>query len=266
MNSADPRTSKALRLYVGLVLAFLLLPVVLVAPMSFSETTYLKFPPTGFTFRWYGEYFNSDPWIAATLRSLLIAAASAVLAVAAGTLAALALRGNTHADKLMRGSLLGPQVVPVIILALGILLLYSRFHLYGSLLGLIAAHAMLAIPFVVTNVAGALRQTGLALSQAARIMGASPLQAFWHVTVPTLRHSMISSGIFAFFISFDELVVAMFVMGRNETLPMRIWSTVREDLTPVVAAVATILIIGTILTMLISELLVRPKGVTEQAS
>jgi putative spermidine/putrescine transport system permease protein len=245
--------------YVVLVLVFLLMPVFLVAPMSFSETTYLKFPPTGFTLRWYAEYFESGAWIAATTRSLVVAFASALLSTVLGTLAAMSLRRNRRVDALLRGAFLGPQVVPVIILALGILLLYSRFHLYGSMIGIIVAHAVLALPFVVTNVSGALRQRGETLTQAARVMGAGPLQAFWFVTLPSLRPSLISSAIFAFFVSFDELVVALFVMGRNETLPMRIWSNVRDDLTPVVAAVATLLIFTTIIALLISEVFSRQR-------
>lgn len=247
----------ALTVYFVLILIFLLLPVLLVAPMSVSETRYLKFPPTGFTLTWYADYFHSEAWIDATVRSVLIAVCAAALSTAAGTLGALALRRNAAPERLISGAFLGPQVVPVIILALGVLLLYSRFHLYGSIPGIIVAHAVLALPFVVTNVSGALRQRGLTLSQAARVMGAGPIQAFWHVTLPSIRASVISSAIFAFFISFDELVVALFVMGRNETLPMRIWANVRDDLTPVVAAVATLMIVATVLALALSELVAR---------
>ncbi|MFL9925863.1 ABC transporter permease [Herbaspirillum lusitanum] len=227
--------------------------------MSFSETTYLKFPPTGFTVKWYAEFFDNEAWIAATMRSLIIAFSSALLATVLGTFAAIGLRKNTQVDQLLRGAFLGPQVVPVIILALGTLLIFSRFHLYGSIPGIIMAHGLLALPFVISNVAGALRQRGDTLSLAARVMGASPLQALWFVTLPSLRPALISSYIFAFFVSFDELVVALFVMGRNETLPMRIWSNVRDDLTPVVAAVATLLIVATIVALLISEIFSRPR-------
>jgi ABC-type spermidine/putrescine transport system permease subunit II len=254
-----PRSVPWLTLYVALILVFLLMPLLLVAPMSFSQTTYLKFPPTGFTLKWYVAFFEDPAWISATLRSLVIAACSALLATVTGALAAIALRRNSAADQLLRGAFLGPQLVPVIILALGILLLYSRFHLYSSIPAIIAAHAVLALPFVVSNVAGALRQRGDSLTQAARVLGASPIRAFWHVTVPLLRPAMVASYIFAFFVSFDELVVAMFVMGRNETLPMRIWSNVRDDLTPVVAAVATLLIVVTVIALLVSELLTRPR-------
>jgi ABC-type spermidine/putrescine transport system permease subunit II len=166
----------------------------------------------------------------------------------------------------MVGAFLGPQIVPVIILALGIMLLYSRFHMYGSIPGIVAAHALLALPFVVTNVAGAFRQRGETITQAARVLGATPARAFWHVTLPSVKGSVISSAIFAFFVSFDELVVALFVMGRNETLPMRIWASVRDDLTPVIAAAATLLILTTVAALVLSEVLARNYSQAESAA
>lgn len=256
-TSAPRRSGMALTVYLVLVLVFLLAPVLLVVPMSVSETRYLKFPPTGFTLAWYADFFNSPAWVSATVRSLVVAACSAAVSTVLGTLASLALVGNTSAVRLIKGAFLGPQVVPVIILALGIMLLFSRFHMYSSIPGIVMAHALLGLPFVVTNVVGALRQRGQTLSQAARVLGASPVQAFVHVTLPSIRTSVVSSAIFTFFISFDELVVALFVMGRNETLPMRIWSTVRDDLTPVVAAVATLLIVVTVACVVLAEFLLR---------
>ncbi|CAO3363582.1 ABC transporter permease [Azospirillum palustre] len=243
--------------FVG-VLLYLLLPLLLVIPMSISETRYLKFPPQGFTFRWYQEFFASAGWIDATLRSLLVAAASAVLATAIGTAAALVLsREGSKAARVAGPVFLGPQVVPVIILALGTLLVFSRFGLYGSLWGVALVHAVLALPFVTTTVSGALRQTGDTLARAARVLGARPHEAFWHVTLPTIRPAVISAAVFAFFISFDELVIALFVMGQNETLPMRIWADMRHDLTPVVAAVATLLIVVTFAAVFMSDLIQR---------
>jgi len=118
----------------------------------------------------------------------------------------------------------------------------------------------------VTNVSGALRQRGQTLAQAARVMGAGPVQAFWFVTLPSIRSSVISSAIFAFFVSFDELVVALFIMGRNETLPMRIWANVRDDLTPVVAAVATLLIVATVVAVALSELIASAPAQIDKSS
>lgn len=252
-----PRRDKgaiALTVYFVLVLAYLLLPMLLVIPMSFSETRFLKFPPSGLTLRWYEEFFRTQGWLDATGRSLLIAVLSAIVSTTVGTLASLLLARGSHWARLGKTALLGPQVVPVIILALGSLLVFSQLKIYGSIFGIVLVHSVLALPFVVTTVAGALRQTGDTLTKAARVMGASPRQAFFHVTLPIIRPSVISGAIFAFFISFDELVIALFVMGHNETLPMRIWADMRQDLTPVVAAVATLLIVVTFLAVMLAEL------------
>ena len=268
MTPIDERLHRAwlLPVYVALVLAFLVLPVCLVIPMSVSETSYLKFPPTGFTLKWFASYLNSPAWIAATLRSVAIGFGASLVATVLGTLSALALRRSTGWDRLIGGAFLSPQVVPVIIVALGVMLIYNRFHLYGSMAGIVMAHGMLALPFVVVNVSSALRQRGETLALAARLMGASPAQAFWFVTLPSLRASIVTSAIFAFFVSFDELVVALFIMGRNETLPMRIWANVRDDLTPVVAAVATILIVVTVAAVLFSEWVMHKPVRSERTS
>ncbi|MGN6669676.1 MAG: ABC transporter permease [Trinickia sp.] len=251
--------------YVALVLVFLVLPVCLVIPMSVSETSYLKFPPTGFTLKWFASFFNSPAWIGATLRSVAIGVWASLLATVVGTMTAFALRRSTRWDRLIGGAFLSPQVVPVIIVALGIMLVFNRFHLYGSMIGIVMAHGMLALPFVVINVSTGLRQRGETLALAARVMGAGPFKAFWHVTLPSLRASILTSAIFAFFVSFDELVVALFIMGRNETLPMRIWANVRDDLTPVVAAVATILIFVTVLAVFLSEWMLHKTAREKQA-
>jgi ABC-type spermidine/putrescine transport system permease subunit II len=243
--------------YFLMVLLFLILPMLIVVPMSVSETRYLKFPPAGFTLNWYRTFFATQGWIDATARSLLIAVSSALLSSVVGTLAALRLSRDSVMARVLGPAFLAPQVVPAIILALGTLLIFSRLGLYGSIVGMVIVHAVLALPFVTTTVATALRQTGDTLQMAARIMGAGPVQAFWHVTLPTIRPAVLSGAIFAFFISFDELVIALFVMGRNETLPMRIWADMRQDLTPVVAAVASLLIGATIVAVLISEFLQR---------
>lgn len=236
------------------VLLYLLLPLLLVVPMSVSETRYLKFPPAGFTLHWYEEFFATPGWIEATWRSLVIAAASALLATVVGTAAALVLSRDGRAVRIAGPIFLGPQVVPVIILALGTLLVFSRLGLYGSVGGIVLVHAVLALPFVTTTVSGALRQTGDTLARAARVMGARPHEAFWYVTLPTIRPAVISAAVFAFFISFDELVIALFVMGRNETLPMRIWADMRHDLTPVVAS---LLILATFAAVFLSDQIQR---------
>ncbi|HLT98480.1 MAG TPA: ABC transporter permease [Burkholderiaceae bacterium] len=244
--------------YVLMMVIYLLLPLVIVIPMSFSDTTYLAFPPKGLTFRWYGELLNSDGWMSAIYRSLFVAAASATFATLAGTLASLVLaRRSGRVSSSLRWLFLGPQVVPVIILALGILFIFSRLGLYGSYTGIILAHSTLALPFVITATLGVMQQTGDSLEKTARVLGASPFNAFWHVTLPCIAPSVFAGFVFAFFVSFDELVIALFVMAQNETLPMRIWADVRQDLSPIVAVVASLLIVITTLVVVPVEILRR---------
>lgn len=258
MNPASTTTRWALPSYVFLVLLYLLLPLVIVIPMSFSDTTYLAFPPKGLTWRWYGELLGSTGWMNAIYRSLFVAAASACVATIAGTLASLVLaRKSSVSASALRWLFLGPQVVPVIILALGILFLFSKMGLYGSYFGIIIAHSTLALPFVITATLGVLQQTGDTLDKTARVLGASPFRAFWHVTLPCIAPSVFAGFVFAFFVSFDELVISLFVMAQNETLPMRIWADVRQDLSPVVAVVATLLIVITTLIVVPVEILRR---------
>ena len=244
-----------LPVYIVLMLLYLLAPLLLVVPMSVSETQYLKFPPTGFTFKWYGEFFSSPGWVEATLRSLWIAALTAVVATVCGIMAALALVNNGSPwGRRLKWLFLGPQMVPVIVLALGLLLVFSRIGLYGSITGIVIAHSVLALPFVMTAVISALQQRGDTLTRAARVMGANPWQSFRYVTLPSIRPAMLAAAVFAFFVSFDELVVSLFVMGPNETLPMRIWADLRQGLTPVIAAVATLLMIATMLLVIPAEI------------
>ncbi|MVW70507.1 ABC transporter permease [Bordetella sp. 15P40C-2] len=247
-----------LPLYAAFILLYLLLPLIIVIPMSFSDTSYLAFPPKGLTWHWYGEFFNSAGWMSAMYRSLYVATMSAIVATIVGTLSSLVLaRSRRRWSIMMRWLFLGPQVVPVIILALGVLLLFTRLELYGSYTGIIIAHSTLALPFVITATIGVLQQTGESMEKTARVLGASPFKAFWYVTLPCIAPSVFAAFVFAFFVSFDELVISLFVMAQNETLPMRIWADVRQDLSPVVAVVATLLIIATALVLVPIELLRR---------
>jgi ABC-type spermidine/putrescine transport system permease subunit II len=258
MNATGSTMRWFLPTYVGAILLYLLLPLLVVIPMSFSDTTYLAFPPKGLTWHWYLELFRSEGWMNAIYRSLFVATASAIVATIAGTLCSLLLARRTKGwSTTLRWLFLGPQVVPVIILALGVLLLFTRLGLYGSYTGIIIAHSTLALPFVITATLGVLQQAGESLEKTARVLGASPFQAFWHVTLPCIAPSVFAAFVFAFFVSFDELVISLFVMAQNETLPMRIWADVRQDLSPIVAVVATLLIVVTALIVVPVELLRR---------
>jgi len=244
--------------YVWTIIAFLILPIAVVIPMSFSQAAFLRFPPVDLGFLWYGKYFSDPQWIDATFLSLKIATGSSVIACAVGTLAALSLERTRATFKRSVTSILSlPIVVPSIFIALGVFLVALRFDLLDSELLVIAAHATLSLPFVVLMVGAVVRQLDVSLERAARIMGAGPVRAFFSVTFPALVPSLAAAFVVSFFLSFDELIVSLFTLSGKETLPMLLWNNMRLDVSPIITAVASLLIMATIVFMLGAEVLRR---------
>jgi putative spermidine/putrescine transport system permease protein len=209
-----------LRIASGLVFAFLMLPLLVLFPISFSSGTYLRFPPPGFSFKWYIRYFDDVAWIEATYRSLQIGAATTVLALALGIPLAFGLaRGRFRGRLLIENSISAPIIVPHIVLSIAIYGLFSRLGLIGEWYGVAVAHTVLALPFVVIVLLAGLRDFDANLELAARGLGAGRLAAVRTVTLPILAPSVYSAAFLAFITSFDELVVAMFIAGANMTLP-----------------------------------------------
>ncbi|GAU86780.1 ABC transporter permease [Bosea sp. BIWAKO-01] len=231
-----------LPLYFLLILAYLVVPLLIVVPLSFSDTTYLVFPPRGFSWRWYAEIFSNPAWLRAFQKSLLLGVLTAIFATALGTLAAMAIvRLQRGAAFVVSTMFLVPQIVPAVITALGAFLLLNASGLYGTFAGLLIMHVMMALPLVIITMTAALRQLGEGLNLAARVLGATPAKAFAYVTFPAVAPSIAVGAVFAFFISFDELVVTLFISGSHATMPVRIWADVKQELTPVVPAAATLL-------------------------
>lgn len=228
----------------ALVCLFLMLPSLIVIPISFNASPFLEFPPSRFSTAWYDEYFTRSPWLEATLRSFLVAFATTVLATAIGTLTALGLvRGRVPFRRLVIILLLTPIVVPSIVAAVGFYAALAAVGLIGTFAGVVAAHTVLALPFVVINVAAVLNAMDWRVEYAAQSLGASPIRAFRFVTLPMIRPGIVAGAIFAFITSFDEVVVALFVTGVGAiTLPVQMWSGLLYELTPVVAAASSLLI------------------------
>jgi putative spermidine/putrescine transport system permease protein len=228
------------------ILVFLALPLAVVIPISFSAAKYLTFPPPGWSTQWYERYFGSREWMSATLRSVEVAVLTTVAATAVGTAAALALRRSFRGKSLVSLIIVAPMVVPVIIVAIGIYGLYARLQMVGTLHGLVLAHTVLALPFVVVVVAATLRGFDETLELAAQNLGANRWQTFRLVTLPLIRPGIVSGALLAFITSFDEVVVAIFVSGaRAPTLPKQMWDGIRTEIDPTVAAVSTLLIVVT---------------------
>ncbi|MEZ5646131.1 MAG: ABC transporter permease [Burkholderiaceae bacterium] len=240
--------------YLVLVLAYLLFPLLVIIPLSFGDDELLRFPPKALSLRWYEAYFGDSQWMRATALSFQVALMSSVLATITGSMAAVALeRHHIRAAGAIRLLITSPMIVPHIFLAVGIFVLAVRFGGVGSVAALVCAHATVALPFVVLMVSAALRQLDPNLERAARVLGARPLRAFLTATLPGLMPAMISAAIFAFFISFDELIIAEFLMAERETLPMRIWADLKLQLNPTVSAVSTLLIAITVFFLGLAE-------------
>ena len=241
----------------GIVLFYLVFPVFVVAPLSFSSARYLQFPPPGWSLQWYQNFLSREAWVSATWLSVQIGLATALLATLLGTAAALGLvRGRFRGREAINAFIVSPLIVPGIIVAIGVYFFYARIQIIGSPVALALAHTALAIPFVVINVSATLEGFDERLEWAAMNLGANRWQTFRLVTLPIIRPGVFAGALFAFITSFDELIVALFVSGSGAvTLPRRMWESLRQEIDPTIAAVSTILIAASVLVLAGAEFL-----------
>jgi putative spermidine/putrescine transport system permease protein len=233
----------------GIVLAvFLLVPVLIIIPMSFSPGEFLEFPPRSLSLRWYESFFSSAEWMSAALLSLKVAVLTVLLATPLGVAAAygLHLSANPLAG-FIRSVLIVPLVIPVIIIAIGVFYLYARVGLVNTVTGLVLAHTVLALPFVVIITSAGLQQFDMNQERVALSLGATRLGAFMSVTAPQIKASLASAAFFAFITSFDEVVIALFVSrGTSSTLTRKMFTSLRDQVSPTIAAISTMLILLTV--------------------
>ena len=241
------------------VMAFLVLPTIIVVPMSFSASQYLEFPPREWSLRWYAAYVASPAWMQATATSLKAGLLTTLVATPLGTMAAYGL-----AVSRMRGAglvvpvLLTPIIVPVILVGIGVFYAYVRLRLVNTLLGVVLAHSMLAVPLVVMVVSSALESYDMNQEMVARSLGASRPRAFFLVTLPQIRFAVATSAVLSFLTSFDEVVVAMFVSGGdNSTLTRNMFNALRDQIDPTIAAISTVMIVVSSFLVALSQLLGR---------
>ena len=243
----------ALNVYVGAVFVFLMLPLFIVFPISFRSAAYLQFPPPGLSLRWYEAYINDPVWLAATLRSLKIAASTPVLATILGTLLAFSLvRGRYPGREWVNQVGTMPLIVPTIIYSVAVYGFFSQLRLIGDWRGIVLGHTVHAIPYVVIIMTAALRTFDIALENAAMGLGASRLRAIWRVTLPQIRPALVSAIFLAFISSFDELVIAMFLGGANMTLPKKMFDNILNAIDPTIAAVSVLQILIVSIALLVS--------------
>jgi putative spermidine/putrescine transport system permease protein len=234
----------ALTLFTALVCLFMVAPSLIVIPMSLNPSEVLTFPPSGYSLRWYANFFERPDWRLAGRNSFVIAVLTTLVATGVGAMTALGLvRGRVPFRALVTAIFLTPMIVPAIVTAVAVYGLYATLRLTGTILGVVLAHAVLALPFVIVNVSAVLQGMDWRVEQAARSLGATPSRAFWLVTLPLIRPGIAAGAVFAFVTSFDELVVALFISGIEAvTLPVQMWSGIRFEINPTVAAVSTMLI------------------------
>jgi putative spermidine/putrescine transport system permease protein len=229
----------------ALTLLFLVLPILVIIPLSFSESSFLSYPMPGVSLKWYQNLFASDEWMRAAKNSFIVAPAATLIATVLGTLAAVGLNKAEFRGKgLVMAVLISPMVVPVVVVGVGVYLFFADIGLSESYAGLIIAHAALGAPFVVTTVSATLQGFNHNLVRASLSLGASPLSTFFRITLPVIAPGLVSGALFAFATSFDEVVITLFVAGPGQsTLPRQMFAGIRENITPTIAALATILIV-----------------------
>lgn len=245
----------------SLVAVWLVAPALIVVPMSFTGVPTFQFPPPTWSTTWYERFFRESEWYGSLLTSLEVAAMVTVLATALGTAAALGLMRTTVRGKRVIGVfMLAPMIVPVVIAAIGIYGVFLRWHISGSLLGFVLAHTALALPFVVVAVSASLTTFDPQLERAAASLGASPAATFVRITLPNIRAGVLVGALFAFITSFDELVVALFMVSPTvRTLPVQMYASVTREIDPTIAASSTMIVILTT-TLLLIVLFQRPRA------
>lgn len=250
----------------GLIFFFLIAPILVIIPLSFNAEDFFTFTPgmlaferDAYSLKHYRDFFTDAGWQQALWNSIKIAPAATFLSVTLGTLAAIGLsQDHVPFRRAIMAILISPMIVPLIISAAGMYFFYSRIGLQGTYLGVVLAHAALGIPFVIITVTATLVGFDRSLTRAAANLGANPFTTFFKVQMPLILPGVISGGLFAFITSFDEVVVVLFVGSANQqTLPWQMFTGLREQISPTILAVATILVVVSIALLTTVEILRR---------
>jgi putative spermidine/putrescine transport system permease protein len=245
------------------VFGFLIAPILVIVPLSFSGDPFFSYPIEHWSLRWYAALFGDDPqallWQRAVLNSLAIGLGATLLATLLGTLAAIGLwRRRLPFANVMTAFLISPMIVPIVVTAIGMYYFYARIGLIGTYTGIILAHAALGAPFVFITVSATLASFDETLLKAGAILGAGPARVFRRIMLPLIMPGVVSGAIFAFATSWDEVVIVLFLAGPEQhTIPRRMWSGMRDNLSPTIIAAATLLIVLSMALMLTLEWLRR---------
>jgi putative spermidine/putrescine transport system permease protein len=247
--ASDTQVTHGQRLWLyvlaAIVMFLLVAPTLIVMPMSFSASQYLEFPPREWSLRWYDFYFGSTAWMDATATSLKAAVLTMLVATPVGTAAAYGLSVSKHPlSRFVFLLLITPMMIPVILIAIGAFYAYVQLGMVNTLSGLVVAHTILALPLVLIVVSAALKSYDMSQEMAARSLGASRFRAFLLITLPQIRFSVITAALLSFLTSFDEVIVALFVSGGdNSTLTRNMFNALRDQIDPTIASISTIMIV-----------------------
>ncbi|WP_437881204.1 ABC transporter permease [Pseudomonas sp. LRF_L74] len=243
----------------ALIAVFLLLPILFIVLLSFGSSQWLVFPPPGWTFKWYGQFFSNAQWMDSALVSLKVALLTTVAAVAIGMPSAFALvRGKFPGREFLYALFTMPMIVPLVIIAVAVYALFLKLGYTGTLFAFVVSHVIVALPFTIISIINSLKLFDQSIEDAAVICGASRLQAIFKVTFPAIRPGLVAGGLFAFLVSWDEVVLSVMMASPGlQTLPVKMWTTLRQDLTPVIAVASTLLIGLSLLVMVIAAVLRR---------
>lgn len=247
-----------LRVWAVIVLVWLIAPVIIVVPLSVSDGSGVSFPPHGFSLQWYERLLTDESWLQALRTSAIVAICSSLLAVIAGSLLAHTVaRRPGRVSKALRSISMGPMVVPTIVLSVSIYLLWAKIGIIGTLPGLVIAHATVALPFVLMIMVNAVSSVDPRIEQAAASLGASRTQVLLRVLLPTLVPHLSVAWLFAFIVSFDEVVISSFIAGANTTVPVKMFTTLRNQIDPTITAISTLLIIVTVIGGIVAAAVLR---------
>ena len=237
------------------VLLYLVLPILIVVPMSFSSARFLTFPPPSLSLRWYQEYIGNPAWMQATLVTLTVAVCTVLIATPTGVSAAYAIsQSKLRIMRIIHAALLLPLMVPIIITAVGIFFVYAKVGLIATMSGLVLANVMLALPYVIISVVAGLQSFDMTQEMVARSLGMNRLRSFFAVTLPQIKASVIAGGIFAFISAMDETIVAIFISGgQYQPLTKRMFTALRDEIDPTIAAISTLMTATSFMLVLIAS-------------
>lgn len=237
------------------VLLYLVLPILIVVPMSFSSARFLTFPPPSLSLRWYREYIGSPAWMQATLVTLTVAVCTVAIATPLGVSAAYAIsQSKLRIMRIVHAALLLPLMVPIIITAVGIFFVYAKVGLIATMSGLVLANVMLGLPYVIISVVAGLQSFDMTQEMVARSLGMNRLRSFFAVTLPQIRASVIAGAIFAFISAMDETIVAIFISGgQYQPLTKRMFTALRDEIDPTIAAISTLMTATSFMLVLIAS-------------